>query len=109
MAYRRAGRQGAALGPLQPQRHAMSPTPFFHAPSSAVRFWVLVGDLSIGASVSQQTLHYRFEPMRSDDDPLDTYLAHTTEIHAAVRRRVAAGSIEPVMLREHDLAPASAT
>ena len=34
---------------------------------------------------------------------LATYLANAAEIDAAVRRRVAAGSIEPVMLREHDL------
>jgi hypothetical protein len=36
---------------------------------------------------------------------MTTYQAHSEEIHAAVRRRVANGSIEPVMLREHDLQP----
>ncbi|MBP6676031.1 MAG: DUF1488 family protein [Vitreoscilla sp.] len=86
----------------------MSPTAFFHPDSSSVRFWVLVADLPVGATVSQKTLHYRYAPLRQDDDPLETYMAHTTEIHAAVRRRVAAGSIEPVMLREHDLVPESA-
>ncbi|TMH06468.1 MAG: hypothetical protein E6H79_06575 [Betaproteobacteria bacterium] len=33
----------------------------------------------------------------------DAYRAHSREIDAAVRRRVAKGSIEPVMLREFDL------
>ena len=36
---------------------------------------------------------------------MTTYLANIEEIHAAVCRRVAQGSIEPVMLREHDLQP----
>jgi hypothetical protein len=50
-------------------------------------------------------LHYRFNPGKQDDDALATYLANAAEIDAVVRRRVAAGSIEPVMLREHDLKP----
>jgi len=33
------------------------------------------------------------------------YEAHRGEIDAAVVRRVSAGSIEPVMLRENDLPP----
>lgn len=78
---------------------------YFHADSSAVRFWIEVAGLSVGASVGQAVLHYRFEPGRQGDDPMTTYLAHSEEIHAAVRRRVAQGSIEPVMLREHDLRP----
>jgi len=34
------------------------------------------------------------------------YAAHRVEIDAAVRRRIARGSIEPVMLREADVAAA---
>jgi hypothetical protein len=56
--------------------------------------------------VRRETLHYRFEPQRSNDEPMSTYQSHAAELHAAVRRRVAAGSIEPVMLREADLRPA---
>ena len=78
---------------------------FFHQPSGSVRFWVAIGDNQVGAMVSRQTLHYRYQPQRSDDDPLETYRANEAEIHAAVRRRVAGGSIEPVMLRDPDLAP----
>lgn len=85
----------------------MSTAPYFHQESSSVRFWVQVANLPVGATVSQKTLHYRYAPLRSDDLPLETYEAHAAELHAAVRRRVAAGSIEPVMLREHDLAPSS--
>jgi len=83
----------------------MHPAPYFHADSGAVRFWVTIESLPVGASIRRETLHYRFAPQRSDDEPLATYLANAAEIDAAVRRRVAAGSIEPVMLREFDLQP----
>jgi len=82
-----------------------APGAFFHEDSAAVRFWVQVGDIFVGATISKLTLHYRFEPLRTDDDALATYLAHAGEIDAAVRRRVAAGSREPVMLREWDVRP----
>ena len=81
----------------------MSQAPFFHPDSGSVRFWVQVDDLLVGASIRKETLHYRYHAHLTDDDPLDTYKANATEIDAAVRRRVAAGSIEPVMLREHDM------
>lgn len=81
----------------------MSEPPVFHEPSDAVRFWVQIDEQLIGASITRQTLHYRFRPLERDDDPVETYKAHATEIDAAVRRRVAKGSIEPVMLREYDL------
>lgn len=76
---------------------------FFHDDSASVRFWVQVGDHLIGASVGKSTLHYRYQPHRSDDDPMATYREHMPALHAAVHRRVAAGSREPVMLRENDL------
>jgi hypothetical protein len=82
-----------------------SPSPFFHEDSGAVRFWVQVGDAFVGATIGKVTLHYRYEPRRTDDDALATYLAHADEIDAAVRRRVAAGSREPVMLRDWDVRP----
>lgn len=81
----------------------MSQPPFFHEASGAVRFWVPVESELVGATISRATLHYRFRPDASDDDPLETYRHHSREIDAAVRRRVAKGSIEPVMLREFDL------
>jgi len=81
----------------------MLPLPYFDEPSDAVRFWVLVEGQPLGASISRATLHYRFRPKSSDDDPIETFKANEREIDAAVRRRLQAGSLEPVMLREHDL------
>jgi hypothetical protein len=81
------------------------PSPFFHDESGAVRFWVRVGDGTfVGASISRQTLHFRFRADINGADALATYLAHQDEIDAAAMRRIAAGSIEPVMLREADVA-----
>ncbi|HSV47632.1 MAG TPA: DUF1488 family protein, partial [Ramlibacter sp.] len=77
--------------------------PFFHDSSGTVRFWVDVGGRLLGASVSREALHHRYRPGVQGDDPLETYQAHAAEIEAAVRRRLAQGSIEPVMLREYDL------
>jgi hypothetical protein len=79
--------------------------PFFHSDSGAVRFWVTVDGLLVGASIGKETLHYRYHANETNDDPLATYLANAAEIDAAVRRRVAGGSIEPVMLREPDVRP----
>jgi hypothetical protein len=81
----------------------MSEPAFFHQPSGTVRFWVLVDGLSVGASIGKEVLHYRYQPLAIDDDPLATYTAHAAEIDAAVRRRVAGGSTEPVMLRDPDV------
>ena len=81
----------------------MTSNAYWHDESDAVRFWVSVAGVSVGASVSRQTLHHRFAPDRSDDQPLSTYATHAALLHEAVRARVASGSIEPVMLREHDL------
>ena len=79
--------------------------PFFHESSGTVRFWVLVEGKLMGASVGRTALHHRYRPTSQDDDPVETFNAHVEELEAAVRRRVAQGSIEPVMLREYDLRP----
>lgn len=80
----------------------MSYPAFFHEASDAVRFWVSVEGGWVGATISRATLHYRFRPNARDEDPLETYQAFSQQIDAAVRLRVAKGSIEPVMLRESD-------
>jgi hypothetical protein len=82
--------------------------PFFHESSGTVRFWVRIEDRLMGASVGVAALRHRFRPTGPEDDPLNTFGAHVAEIEAAVRVRVAQGSIEPVMLREYDLRPADA-
>ncbi len=81
----------------------MSSSPVFHEASGAVRFWVMVEGELVGASISRETLHYRYRPNAQGEDPMETYTAHAQDIDAAVRRRVAGGSIEPVMVREFDL------
>jgi len=82
---------------------ATTPEPFFHLPSGTVRFWVQVNGLFVGASIRREILHYRYHAAQTGDDPMVTYAANLAEIHTAVRRRVAKGSIEPVMLRDADL------
>jgi hypothetical protein len=77
--------------------------PFFHEISGTVRFWVRIDDLLVGATIGKETLHYRYKPHMKDDDPLVTYVQNSAEIDAAVRRRVALGSREPVMLRDGDV------
>jgi hypothetical protein len=83
----------------------VQPDPIFHEASGAVRFWVQAENGQfVGASIAKETLHFRFRADVSGVDALVTYAAHRGEIDAAVRRRIAAGSIEPVMLREADVA-----
>ena len=91
-----------------PVGQASLPEPRFHEESAAVRFWVrtAAGDV-IGASVPKQVLHFRFNAANATTgarSAIETYLANRDTIDAATRRRIANGSIEPVMLREHDLA-----
>jgi hypothetical protein len=82
----------------------MSQTPFFHEASGCVRFWVLVDENPIGASVAREALYHRYGgSTRDGSDPLAIWALHVPEMEAAVRRRVAQGSVEPVMLREFDL------
>lgn len=96
---------GAYAGFMTTADETIAPSPFFHAESGAVRFWVVAGDGTIvGASISKQTLHFRFRADISGADALATYVTHKEQIDQAARRRIAAGSIEPVMLREADLA-----
>ena len=83
---------------------ATLPLAFLHVESGAVRFWVLTeSGQQVGATISTQTLHYSFHAELSGVDALATYVANREIIDAAVRRRVAGGSIEPVMLRERDV------
>jgi hypothetical protein len=77
--------------------------PFFHEATGAVRFWVMVDETLVGASISREVLHHRYRPEARGEDPLETYKSHAGDLEAVVRRRVAQGSIEPVMLREFDL------
>ncbi len=80
---------------------ATLPPAFMHDESGSVRFWVLTeGGQYVGATISKQTLHYSFRGDISGSDALATYAANREVIDAAVRRPVAAGAIQTVILRE---------
>jgi hypothetical protein len=81
----------------------MSGTEFFHDASESVRFWVQIDEASVGASVSARTLHFSYSPQAPAQEPLVTFRANLAGLEDAVRRRVAKGALEPVMLREFDL------
>ena len=80
------------------------PEPYFHDDSGSVRFWVHSEALGyVGASIRKEILNYRFKSAGNAAEAVDTYRAQQPAIDAAVLRRIAQGSIEPVMLREVDL------
>lgn len=81
----------------------MTDAPYFHDSSGSVRFWVPVdGGEPVSASIGREALRYHFHTAESAD-ALETFGQHVEEIEAAVRRRLASGAMEPVMLREHDM------
>lgn len=81
----------------------MSDAPYFHDASGTVRFSVTVdGGQAVSASIGREALRYHFRTAESADS-LETFGQHVEAIEAAVRRRLAQGAMEPVMLREHDM------
>lgn len=79
------------------------PDAFFHEESGAVRLWVRTeAGGCMGAIARKAVLHYRFGAALDGVDALKTYQDHRQEVDAAVLRRIAAGSLEPVILREAD-------
>jgi len=78
-------------------------SPTFDEGADRVRFWVRIGDQVLGATIGKLALQQHYRPATPGADPLDTFKAHQGDIEAAVRRRFAQGSLEPVMLREFDL------
>ena len=81
------------------------PESYFHDDSGSVRFWVRTdAGVVVGASIRKETLQYHYRVVIGGaKDALNTYGAYREEIDAAVMRRIAKGSIEPVMLCEPDL------
>ncbi len=75
---------------------------YFDAASGSVRFWVEAEGSYLGASISSAVLRYRYRGGDPNPDPLQIYLDHMLEIDEAVRKRSAAGSREPIMVREPD-------
>lgn len=80
--------------------------PFFDQASATVRFWVTQdGQPPVAASIGGATLRYHFQAQGVGDELVAAYVAHAGQIDDAVRRRLAAGSREPVILRDPDVAP----
>ena len=77
--------------------------PFFHQDSGCVRFWVPIAGIAVGAAVNRETLQRLDEGPSVAGDPLVAFREYQAEIEDAVRRRVAAGAIEPVVIRDPDL------
>lgn len=76
---------------------------YFNDSAEAVRFWVLIDGKEVAASISRQTLHYHYCPQSRGEDHLATYNANAAQIDAVVRRRIAQGALEPVIVRDNDL------
>ena len=67
----------------------MTPSPFFHEASGAVRFWVVWRDNDVvGATIGKETLHYRFRP----NSAVRTPSRPTTPIATKWTKRCGAGS-----------------
>lgn len=71
-----------------------------------MRFWVALPDgPPMGAVLSARLLQMLYQARPDGSDAVAVYEANRLAIDAAVVRRAAAGSLEPVMLRENDLPP----
>jgi hypothetical protein len=82
----------------------MDTSPYFDLGTGRLRFWVTLDDgHSFGATLSKETLHYRFHGQQDGGDALAVYQANRQCIDDAVKRRVLAGAREPVVLRDPDV------
>ena len=85
---------------------AVLPSPWFHTDSGGLRFWVALPDgPPMGAVLSARLLQFLYQGQSDGSDAIAVYESNRRAIDAAVVRRAAAGSLEPVMLRENDLPP----
>jgi hypothetical protein len=79
------------------------PQAYFDDTAGMVYLWVRTdAGFPMGAMLRKEVLHFRFNAAMSGEDALTTYQQHRAEIDATVLRRIASGSIEPVLLRESD-------
>lgn len=85
----------------------MTEAPVYDRGAEAVWFTTLVDGALVRACIGRQTLHYQYRRFEQGDDPLETYIAHASEIDAAVRRRVLEGAVPPVMIRDFHLRSAA--
>ena len=67
-----------------------------------VRFWVPVNGTSVCAVVDEATLRCCFVPPQPRESALSLVRRHQLELDDIVRRKVADGFLEPVMLHDSD-------
>lgn len=82
------------------------PVPGRAAPT--VRFWVPVNGIAVCAVVEETTLRCCFAPPQPRESALSLVGTHQKELDDIVRRKIAAGAVEPVMLHDSDF-PVDAT
>ena len=80
----------------------MRPFTIRHDVAHIVRFWVPVNGKSVSAMVSDTSLRCCFVPAQPRKTALSIFGEHRAELDEMVRRRIAAGSTEPVMLHDSD-------
>lgn len=82
----------------------MDTSPYFDLGTGRLRFWVTLDDgRAFGATISKETLHYRFRGQQDGSDALAIYQVNRPCIDAAVKRRAGTGAREPVVLRDPDV------
>ena len=112
LAHRRGAATAGTIGTLEALRKlCMSdvitdpslPQAYFDDAAGVVYLWVrTAAGIPMGAMLRKEVLHFRFGAAMSGVDALKTYQHHRAQIEATVLRRIAGGSIEPVLLRESD-------
>lgn len=80
----------------------MRPFAICHDVAHIVRFWVQVDGTPVCAMVSDNSLRCCFVPAQPRKAALLIFGEHLAELDEMVRRRIAAGSAEPVMLHDSD-------
>ena len=80
----------------------MHPFRIFRETAHIVRFWVQVDGRLVCAMVSDTSLRCCLAPAEPRKAALAIFGEHLAELDEMVRRRVAAGSVEPVMLQDSD-------
>jgi len=85
-------------------KDAMNESPYFDLGTGRFRFWVTLDDgRAFGATITKETLHYRFHGQPDGSDALAVYQVNRQCIDDAVKRRVQAGAREPIVLRDPDV------
>ena len=82
--------------------------PIPHDAAHTVRFWVPVNGIPVCAIVDEATLRCCFVPPQPRESALSLVRLHQRELDDIVRRKVADGFLEPVMLHDSDF-PIDAT